>query len=622
MRIPIEWLKEYISIEKSPREIAKAFTSLGLMLDKPIENGVLDLEHRMDRSDWLSILGCARDLTAFENLKLKYPKLHIEKGRTPTKNQVVDIKVECSDLVNRFNTKVFRNIKVKPSPEWLKNRLEAYGIPSINNIVDITNYVMVELGQPMHAQDLAKMRKPEIVIRRAKKGESITTFLGETIELDPNIFVLTQDNIPTVIGGMVGGIETGVDETTTDIVLDAGNYNQTNIRKNSRKLKIQNETVLRYDKFLHPKLTEIAIQRATYLILELAGGEYYENIDWYPKKTPLKNLELTYKRLKLLSCMDFLPKRIKEILIALEYRIIEENKTGLTLEVPYFRTDVEVEDDLIADILRINDYAKIPMQMIDSAPPREITPDIYKFEEKLRDVCVGLGLHEHITNPIVSRNTKAKNQVILENSLTSKKDALRTSIYETLSQVVTTYKKHKFTKVGLFEIGKIYLVEGEKDRFRSYKEERVLEVIYRNFALNTYENSNEVKRILSGIMQNLGIKNLVGEVKPDSFTLHTEKLMKISSYPKRITTEIDNYQTEDLSLVLHTNKAFGEAFEEIEKFDKNILKVEVTEEYTSKTLGENKKAILVRITHKAKGFSKIKKKLLDTLKEKHQIETR
>jgi phenylalanyl-tRNA synthetase beta chain len=411
MRVPLIWLKDYIDTKKTPKEIAESFTALGLMLDKPIEKDVLDLEHRMDRSDWLSIIGCARDFAAMEGLKFKFPELNKTAGKQPKKSQIIDIKIECPDLVHRFNTRVFRGIKVKKSPKWLSERLEAYGIPSINNIVDITNFVMVELGQPMHAQDIAKMEKPEIVIRRAKDNEEITTLLGQQIKLNSKNFVLTQNNKPTVIGGIVGTKSTSVDENTADIVLDAGNYDQVNIRKSSRELKIQNETVLRYDKFLHPKLTEIALERATKLILELAGGEYYQNIDYYPKSFPLKKLKLRFSRIKQISGMNIPESKIEMILDSLGYSVLNKNSEGMSLDVPYFRTDVEVEDDIVSDILRINNYKNIPSDVLNMAPPAEITPKIYVFEERLRDILVNLGLYEHITNPLVISDESKKDQV-------------------------------------------------------------------------------------------------------------------------------------------------------------------------------------------------------------------
>jgi len=616
MKLPLEWLKEYADTKKSPKEIAESFTLLGLLLDKPIESDVLDLEHRMDRADWLSITGCARDFAAFECIKFVQPTVFDKPAQIPNKEDIVQIKVECPDLVHRFNTRVFKNIKVKESPDWLKQRLQAYGMDPINNIVDITNYVMLEVGQPLHAQDLSKFQKREIIIRRAQLGEAITTLLGETIKLDPDIFVLTQNGKPIVIGGIVGGWETGVDENTTEIVLDAGNYNQTNIRKSSRKLKIQNETVMRCDKFLHPKLTEWAIQRATYLILELAGGECYENVDWYPEDSSAKKMKFRYDRLKLISGMDFDKKQVRDILTRLEYVILEDTEDALLLEVPYFRTDVEVEDDAVSDIIRINGYQNIPSQSLESAPPDDVTPLILKFEDVIRNILVNLGLHEHITDPLVKADSLVPNQVRLQNSLNSEKSALRTTIYETLLPVVELYKKHRIEEAGLFEMGKIYKdsVGRTKPEYGDLEETRVVQVIYHNGKYSPKQISDYVKGLLSGLFTNLGIgnvsivdnkdtfqilanKTVLGAITYDAFYLATEELIKHASLPKRIIHEFDKTHSEDFSCVIDIGKSFGPTLEKVKEFDKAIMDVEVVDEFQKNT---RQKSILIRVTYTGK----------------------
>jgi len=645
MRIPIEWLKEYVNVKKSAKDAANSFTMLGLMLDKPIDSKeVLDLEHRMDRADWLSILGCARDYAAFENIPLKMPKLNQIEATKPEKDQIVNIEVKCPDVVNRFNTRVFRGITVKDSPKWLKNRLEAYGIPSINNVVDITNYVMVELGQPMHAQDLAKLEKQEIVIRKAKNEEEITTLLGETLKLLPDQFVLTQNGKATVIGGIVGGNTTGVDEKTVDIVLDAGNYNQNSIRKSSRQLKIQNETVLRYDKFLHPKLTEIAIERAAYLILKLAGGEYYENIDWYPKEHPLQILKFRISRLKKIGGMDIELSRVKEILNALEYKILSENtaegsNTEFEIEVPYFRTDVVVEDDIVADILRINDYSKIPIKLLEMAPPKEITPRIYNFESRLRDHLVAAGLHEHITESLVQINENIKDQVVLENALTSNKGALRTEIQSGIGKVVKNYLKHGKKIVSLFEIGRTYHVRGNPEKFDSYDEVRSLQVTHRNLNVTPNENSKELRKILHSLLNNLGIDNYnlvktdkgvrvevdgdkIGHLDVCCFCLLTEQLLKHKKQPNRVSDQLVTYSKEDLSVIMDLEQPLGPIFQDIKNFDENIVGVEVMEEYTGKEIENSKKSVLVEIQYKISDTEKIRTNLIKHLKSKRGIEIR
>lgn len=644
MRVPIEWLKEYVDVKKSPKDAAESFTLLGLMLDKPVQkDSVLDLEHRMDRSDWLSIIGCARDYAAFEDLELKMPKLNEKPGKKPQKNQIVKIDVKCPDVVKRFNTRVFRGITVKESPKWLKSRLEAYGIPSINNIVDITNYVMVEFGQPMHAQDLAKMKAQEIVIRKAKKGEKVTTLLGETIELTPDQFVLTQAGEPTVIGGIVGGNTTGVDESTTNIVLDAGNYDQNNIRKSSRQLKIQNETVLRYDKFLHPKLTEIALERATYLILELAGGEYYENIDWYPKKHSPQKLTFRTSRLKKIGGMSMDSDKIKQILSKLEYKILSEKEVDggseFEIEVPYFRTDVVVEDDIVADILRINNYSKIPSKLLNMAPPKEITPKIYVFEDRLRDYLVSAGLHEHITESLVEKNDQISGQVILENALTSDKSALRTELQTGLGKVVSNYHKHGYKEAGVFEIGNTYHLRGDKLKHTSYEEVRSLQVTYKNLEMTPLENSKQVRKILSSLLNNLGIENYdliktekgvrleidgekIGHLDICCFCLLTEMLMKHAKQSKRVVSELTTYTKEDFAIMLELEKPIGPIFKEIKNYHKSIVGVEIKEEYTGKGIDEGLKSVLIEVTYNTSNTEDIRDKLIKDLKTKHGIEIR
>ena len=182
MKIPLIWLKDYVSSDKSAKDLATSFTQLGLMLDKPLDDSnVLDLEHRMDRSDWLSILGCARDLSAFEGIKLNYPKLYNKPGLKVSEEEKIKIQVD-TPVVKRFETRIFKGVKVGQSPTWLVDRLKAYGMESINNIVDITNFVMIEYGQTLHAQDIAKLKGRDITIRQAKDGEKVTTLLGTEVK--------------------------------------------------------------------------------------------------------------------------------------------------------------------------------------------------------------------------------------------------------------------------------------------------------------------------------------------------------------------------------------------------------------------------------------------------------
>lgn len=547
MKIPIIWLKDYLDTDKSAQKLAASFTQLGLMLDKPIDrSGVLDLEHRMDRADWLSIIGCVRDLAAFERIKLNLPKGYGKVGKKADAKDQIKVTVN-SPHIRRFQTRVFRGIKVGPSPAWLSERLKLYGIEPKNNIVDITNFVMVEYGQPMHAQDLAKLKAQEITIRQAKKSETLTTLLGTTVKLENDAFVLTSGGEVTVIGGIVGGKTTGVTESTTDIVLDSGNYDSRVIRSVSRQLKIANESVSRNDKFLDPRLIDPALDRATALILELAGGTYYTNGDYYPDPVQPQTLSLRLSRLSLLSGMDLTLKVARKILQSLDYVVVDESLDALTLEIPYFRTDVEVEDDLIADILRIHNYANIPPHALATQVPLDITPSLIKFEDRLRDLLLAQGCHEHITSSLTTSSGQS-GQITLANALSSDQNALRTNLLDALAQVQSTYQKHKLPNQVVFEIGKVFAHAGNR-----YLEHRHL----------TVSATTPPRDSLATILRALGIaqyqisKNLdilvgastVGSLSASSYTLFTDALMPhVQSY-SGIISEFSHTTALDLSLL-------------------------------------------------------------------------
>jgi phenylalanyl-tRNA synthetase beta chain len=605
MNIPLNWLKEYIKTNKSAEDLAESFTAIGLMLEGPTDGKVLDLEHRMDRADWLSILGCARDLAAIEKLDLIEPERYTQEPQKLDKNEKIEIKVEAKDLVKRFNTRIFKNIEVKQSPKWLKESLESYGLPSKNNIVDITNYVMVELGQPMHAQDTDKLSKKEIVLRNAKKDEAVTTLLGEQVKVDETTLVLSEGDNTIAIGGIVGGNKTEIDSNTTNIILDAGNYNQISIRKTSRKLGIRNETVLRSEKFLHPHLTQVAIERATKLILELAGGEYYENYDYYPNEEKPVQMDLRFKRIEMIGGSAVEPSVVKDTMTRLGYKIVAEDTKKLTLEIPFFRTDVLVEDDLVSDVLRISNYETLPTTMVQKAPPKEVTPEVYKYENKLRDLFVGLGMHEHITNPLVKKGTD-ETQIEMDNALNSEQNALRTSIYETLQPVLSVYKKHKLIPPALFEVGLTYHKVGNS--YKDMKEIRVIEGVLDITTGDVVERNNELKGILAALFENLGIGNIdyksenensakiyqdkleLGEFRVDSFTLYTENLLKAETDILRVKSDFVHEKTEDITVEVKKEEPLGPVMTDLKEKHK-ATKVEYVDSFDK----EDKTAVTFRI---------------------------
>jgi phenylalanyl-tRNA synthetase beta chain len=620
MIIPLIWLKDYIHTSKSPKELAKAFTEIGLMLDRPIYGEVLDLEHRMDRSDWLSITGCARDIAAFEDLKLHFPKLNSTKL---PKTDEVYVQVR-SNKVNRFKTRVIKNVKVGESPDFIKQRLEAYGLPVINNIVDITNFVMVEMGQPLHAQDLAKFEKREIILRDTKENEVIQTLDSSIMKLKENTLVLSENNNPICIGGIVGGLRTGVTETTTEIVLDSGNYDQAAIRKTSREVGIRNETVLRSEKFLSPELVDLAIVRATDLILEYAGGEAFENSDFEKEKYHPKIMTLHKERLDLISGETNYFEKAEKILEALDYEIIENKDNKIKVQVPFFRTDVEVEDDLVADVIRISGYSQIKPKPINNYPPRELTPEILKLETRLVDLLISAGFHEHITDPIVKYDG-ISHRILLQNSVNSEKDSLRVSIRETLNPVLKNYQKHGKNEIKLFEIGNNYFKNNLE-----LVEEKSLGIIFETG--DSLSNSQNIRKIIDNLMSNLNIdyyfkksakhvsifsgEKEIGYFSGNFTELNVAKLLELTTFKPYVQTELENLSKEDLTFITHIDYESGEIIEFIRNISPLVSKLEFIGEYLD---GSNRKVTVRFYTAYPSESKNIREEIIGNSSKKFNI---
>ncbi len=620
MIVPIKWIKDYLTTHKSPKEIAKSFTEIGLMLDRPILGEVLDLEHRMDRADWLSILGCARDFAAFENIKFEEPEListNLEK-----KNEI-EIQVK-SDKVNKFRTRIIRNIKVGESPKFIQERLIDYGLPVINNIVDITNFVMVEYGQPLHAQDIEKFQTKEIVLRDSEEGESIQTLDCTTTKLIEGTLVLSETKRPICIGGIVGGLRTGVTEDTKNIVLDGGNYDQASIRKASRELNIRNETVSRSEKFLSPELVDLAIIRATDLILEYAGGEAFENDDYENYHPTSRKMILTKERLEKISGEDFYFEKAAEIFDRLNYEIISKDEDKIHVKTPYFRTDIEVEDDLISDVLRIYGYSKITAEPINNFPPKNITPSILKVQDEITDYLVSIGLDEHITDPFL-RYDGNTNRVLLFNSVNSDKDSLRISIKESLKNALEFSQKIGKENIQIFEIGNVYFKRNE-----NLEEERRLGILL-NYG-NANSNSYEIRRVLNSLLSFLNIdyslihsKNGISIIKKEMelgffaenyAEFYLDKILQLSTFKTQIISDFENLSKEDLTFTAHIDATNGEVIEYMRSLNPLVTKIDFIDEYQN----ENQRKVTVRFfTSYPAEMKKIREELINNTSKKFGV---
>ncbi len=463
MKVPLNWLKEYIEIPADVQEISRVFTSLGYMLDgqpKDIEGDtVLDLEVRQNRGDCLSLMGLAEELSAYYKTPVKDPENDPKSLICPSKQAMtIDDKKKCY----RFNTLRIEGVKNGTSPSWMQKRLLSYGITPINTVVDITNYVMIEIGQPLHAFDAEKVNG-EVRIGLAKKGEILTTLSGTAVELSPDDIIIRDEKGILALAGIIGGESSKVNDKTHTIILEAATYDQAHIRRASRRHGVRTEASTRLEKLLHPELTEIALARAAFLMKELTGGTVTDHTDIYPTRNEFKTrkIDLTFANVTSLTGVEMSKSEIVTNLELLGFETSKENETYCEVSIPFYRTDVELEEDIIEEVIRLYGYDNIPAVLPSAPAPKQIDSPIFLLEESVRDILISCGYDEQITESLTHYDAPGDDVITLQNALTSEKDMLRTTLQNGLVYGVKNRMKYRETDIRLFEIGKVYFKRGK-----------------------------------------------------------------------------------------------------------------------------------------------------------------
>lgn len=582
MVIPIEWFKKYIDVSESPEEVAEAFTSIGYMLDKPIDNegeaAVLDLEVRQNRPDCLSLIGLAREYGTIKNRQLRMPDMA---------ESIDDVSGETSveipnpDLCPRFFAVTFENVKVGESPDWLKRDLELYGIKSINALVDITNYVTVELGMPMHAYDADAVKDRKIIIRNAEKGESLTLFGGRKITFAEDDIIHADPDGPIGFGALMGGEEKSVRESTTSVILEAAVYNQASVRRSSRRHALRTEASTRLEKFLHPELVGHAMRRAVYLIRDIVGGTITDTTDAYPLSAETHEARLTKHQLHRLSGMDISMNEAEETLTKLGFETISASDEEIAVRVPYFRTDVEQEEDLIEEVVRIHGYDAIPEKLPSTEAPRDIQSTLYDLEEQARDCMVSLGYDEVITDPLTDISDTDKKPVLLQNSLSSEKSQLRTSLQHSLEYALSNRQKYRqdpayaSRDIRLFEVGKLYYMDNQE-----YKEERVLAGI-----VHGKDAHDRIKGDVEVVFERLEYlrDDSVFQVRfPDKhtafFSINLDALIRLEQSKAVLLSSPPQLIFHDISLEISPDASIDDLFRRIRACDQRIYHVSLKDD--------------------------------------------
>ncbi len=472
MRLSYNWLKDYVDVKLSPEKLAELLTMAGLCVDsihKRGDDSILEIEITSNRPDWLSYIGVAREVAALTGRKLKIPPArHCEGAKRPKQSQkTISVKVIEKKLCPKYTARIMRNVKVGESPVWLKEKLEAVGLRSVNNIVDITNFCLFETGEPMHAFDLDKLGHRSIVVRRASKGEKIKTIDGLERSLDSDMLVIADDQYPVAIAGVMGGSYTEVSPETKNILLEAAYFDPISVRRASRKLALSTDSSYRFERRVDIDNISRASDRATQLILQLAKGEAGEFIDTGKAAKTNKKIGLRPDRLDKILGVVISPSRVKSILISLGIKVKSSSKNLLKLEPPGFRYDLQSEIDIIEEVARIYGYGNIPETIPPVLETGKRLPLKTAIDREIRGALVNLGLSEIITYGLLSRKTlelarfPADKVIAIRNPLSAEQGVMRpTLIAGTLNSIRWNINR-KEKDLELFELGRVYFKETE-----------------------------------------------------------------------------------------------------------------------------------------------------------------
>jgi phenylalanyl-tRNA synthetase beta chain len=439
----------------------------GLPLTEYLGDSILDIDMKPNRADGLSILGIARDVAALTGGTVREPDLEFAATGAPAEEKI-KVEIQDPDLCSRYTAVLIEGIEIGPSPPWMQEKLIGAGMRPISNVVDITNFVMLELGQPIHAFDYDTIKEHTIIVRRATPEEKLTTLDGVTHTFGPEHLLITDPNGPVAVAGVMGGLETEVTEKTKNILLEVANFNQVNIRRTAMALKAQSEASKRFAWGLPPELTTIASRRCTKLLVELAGGTASEGIvDAYPVKAEKVEVELELRRLKQVLGIDVSPKKVVEILGSLGFSVKEESSDRFRVGVPYWRRDVRIPDDLAEEIARIVGYDEIPIEPIVGSVPPKVPQPRRELKERVLDILSSAGMQEVITYPLTDPETLGKVMPIesleqlpplaVVNPLNVGQERLRTSLRAAMLDCVAGNQRLQSEAFAVFEISRVYI---------------------------------------------------------------------------------------------------------------------------------------------------------------------
>lgn len=471
MLISHSWLKELTGTKLDPQEVRERLTNVGLAVDAVAErdgDSILDVEVASNRPDCLSHVGVARELAAIQQSQVSSSEFRVPKTKGRA-GEFASVEISDPDFCPRYAARIIRGVKIAPSPAWLAKRLEALGQRPINNVADITNYVLHEFGQPLHAFDLAKLTDRKIIVRRASNGELIKTLDGAERKLDGEMLVIADAKRAVAVAGVMGGEETEISNSTTDVLIESAYFHPASVRRTAKLLGLHTEASHRFERGTDPEGVLQAQERCVALICKIAGGEATEDaIDIYPKRIRQRTATLRPERVEALTGLHVETKAMLRILGALGFVLNAGESHQLTFAIPSWRHDVAIEEDLIEEVARHTGYDQIKTEL----PPASLAGEYQATENRkraLRRALSSNGFDEAINLSFIELTDQfeliphfaacsSDNQVVLTNPIIEEASRMRPTLLHGLLTSVRHNLNHSIRDVSLFEIGRIFEV--------------------------------------------------------------------------------------------------------------------------------------------------------------------
>jgi len=462
MNISLDWLSDYVEMSCSADEISEILSDLGFPLEgmeKVDGDTVLDVEVTSNRGDCLSHIGIAREFAAATGKELKLPEARLEESEKDV-SEFCSVEIDDADLCKRYTARIIEGVKVGASPEWMKKRLEAIGVRSVNNVVDATNYAMMETGQPSHAFDFEKLSDGKIIVRKAKAGEGIVSIDETKCELNSQMLVIADAAKPVAIAGVMGGLETEVSEATTTVLLEDAWFEPVCVRTTSRKLALPSESSFRFERNVDVEKIEWASKRTAQLIMMVAGGKLVKGVvDIYPGKWEAKKVSMRVSRLNKLLGIEIEAQVALDILSKLQFEP-ELSGDEIVCSVPSWRNDIYREVDLIEEVARVHGYDKVPTE---SRISIEVTPvdKRQKFTETAAGFLNGCGFYETISVSFIDNATAgifgaADEYMSVKDESRKSANMLRQSLFSSLLTVLRTNYRAKNVDCRVYEIANTF----------------------------------------------------------------------------------------------------------------------------------------------------------------------